>query len=512
MPDYRRKAINGMKWTTLSRTTNVVFYFIRIGIMARLLSPQDFGLFAIATVISASAQIFADIGISAALVYHQDLSREELSSLYWLNIATATAVMVVFYFIISPTAHLLGEPRLRNILLLMVPLFLITAAGQQFRFLLQKNLRFKVLCAVEISGVLANTLIGVSLALFGTGVASLVWGMIADAMVRTTLLVYIGFPTWRPRLHFRLSDIRRFWAFGFFQVGEKTLNYFARQVDKIMIGKILGARLLGYYNVAYSLVLNPLQMINPIINQVAFPVFSKIQHDDALLRKGYLEIISVIAFILMPVYAGLIAVGDPLILVLLGDEWRSSIPLFRLFAFLGAFYSLGNPIGNLLLAKGRADIGFYLNCCVFLLFVSAVWWGIHIGILATAAALIFVQVTILFPLGFFVRWKLIRMKPLEFLNCFYPFLASATIMSLAVYTIRCQVQWSNPLIDLSISVLIGTLVYLSIICIWKKEFLRFVLGLAFRAWQPHSRIVGRGFESGCSQKVNEIKRDFTRCR
>ena len=380
--------------------------------------------------------------------------------------------MVAFYFMISPAVHLLGEPRLRNILLMMVPLFLITAAGQQFRFLLQKTLRFKVLSAVEISGVLANTLIGVGLALCGAGVASLVWAMIAEAIVKSTLLVCIGFSAWRPGLHFRASDIRRFWAFGFFQVGERTLNYFARQVDKLMIGKVLGTRLLGYYNVAYSLVLNPLQMINPIINQVAFPVFSKIQHDDALLRKGYLEIISVIAFILMPVYAGLIAVSDPLILVLLGDEWRSSIPLLRLLAVLGVFYSLGNPIGNLLLAKGRADIGFYLNCCVFLLFVSAVWWGIHFGILVTAAAMIFVQVAILFPLGFFIRWRLVRMKPQEYLNCFYPFLVSATFMSLAVYTIRCQVQWRNPLIDLSISVLIGALVYLSIVGIWKKEFLR----------------------------------------
>jgi O-antigen/teichoic acid export membrane protein len=174
---------------------------------------------------------------------------------------------------------------------------------------------------------------------------------------------------------------------------------------------------------------------------------------------------------MMPIYTGMMVVAEPLVMVLFGKKWIDAIPFLHLLPILGIFYSIGNPIGNLLLAKGRADVGFYLNIVVFVLYGIAVYFGATYGINAIIIALILVQLFILFPLDIFIRWKLIGMKLLPYLNAIFPSLFSSLIMAFCIMIIRFAIGPIFPLFDLIITITIGSLIYVPMVFLIDKPFL-----------------------------------------
>jgi lipopolysaccharide exporter len=277
---------------------------------------------------------------------------------------------------------------------------------------------------------------------------------------------------WRPHLHFCAKDLKGYVGFGMYQMGERTLNYLGRNMDKLLIGSLMGAQTLGYYQVAYQLMIKPFQVFNPIITRVSFPVLAKIQDDSRRLCRGYLDIIRVIALVLFPVYMGMIVLAKPFIILLLGQEWLGSVSVFRILAILGFFYSLGNPIGSLLLAKGRADIGFYLNLLVIFVYSIAILIGVRISVDGVAAALVIATALVLFPLGFWVRWFLVRMRPAEYIMAFMPMLASSLTMGLLLYFLNVTGHFSDKnIFHLLLFIVAGASVYLPIVLLWQKPIL-----------------------------------------
>lgn len=230
-------------------------------------------------------QVFSDMGISAAIVHRQDTTREQLSSLYFLNILSGATVFVCFIIAIPITSLFFDDSRLNLLLYLISPIFIITSFGQQFKFILQKNLLFKSIAVIDFLSVIFNTIITLLLAFLGYGVFSIIWGTITESIIRSFLLSWVGFHNWKPMLRLNMSEISKFLKFGVFQMGDRGLNYIGWQIDKLIMGRILGPSALGTYNIAYTLAIYPLQAISPIINQVVFPLFSKIQFEDEILSK-----------------------------------------------------------------------------------------------------------------------------------------------------------------------------------------------------------------------------------
>jgi len=466
----KKRAFSGVVWTSTSTVITTILQFVQLAVLARLLKPSDFGLMGMVMVVIGFAQAFADMGMSNAIIYRQHTNSQQLSSLYWLNIF---AGIIVFGILVASSPLIVkfyNEPRLSNLILSAALIFLITPIGQQFQILLQKGLQFDRLAKIEVVGATLGVMVSIITAWEGQEVFALIWGQLVNTTCQATLLASLGWATWRPTLRFRLDDLNGYLNFGMYQMGERSINYFSRNMDKLLIGKLLGSEPLGFYNLAYQLMIRPLSLLNPIITRVAFPVFSSIQNDDIKLKSGYLKVIKAVAFLNIPIYVGMFAVAQPLITLLLGSEWIPAISVFKILVWLGIFYSLGNPVGSLLLAKGRADLGFWFNTFVVLVYALAIYIGSRWGIQGVALSLLSSGALILFPADFWLRWYLVKMKPLEYIRSFAPFLAISIFMGVVLVIIDTLLQTSSLMIRLFILGASGVFLYFICMLYFQKNF------------------------------------------
>lgn len=285
----KKSAVSGVKWMSASSAIVQGVAFLKFAILARLLAPEDFGLMGMIGVVIGFAQAFDDMGISNAIIYRQDTTREQLSSIYWLGILAGILVFATVWAASPLVVIFYHEPRLRDLIFWTSFSFAITPLGQQFQVLLQKELQFSRLARLEVASGIIGAITAISLAMAGHGVFSLVWGQLASVSAMASLLIVFGYKTWHPSLHFRPDDLKNYIGFGLYQMGERSVNYFSSNVDYLVIGRFFGAEILGIYTMAYELVVRPLSKINPVLTRVAFPIFAKKQSDSQSLCRGILS-------------------------------------------------------------------------------------------------------------------------------------------------------------------------------------------------------------------------------
>ena len=380
----RRKAALGVKWTGAGTAITTGLRVLQFVVLARLLTPSDFGLMAMITVVIGFAQAFADMGISNAIIHRQDNTRSQLSSLYWLNLLAGLSVFALVMAFSPLVVKFYGEPRLASLIPWAALVFLVIPLGQQFQALLQKELQFDRLAKVEMASTGIGTVIAISSAIFGQGVFSLIWGQLAEGSTKALCLLRSSWAVWRPGLHLRWNDAKAYVAFGLYQMGERCLNYISANADYLIIGRFLGPETLGIYLLAYQLVTMPLARINPILTRVAFPIFAKKQADNTALRRGYLEMMKLLAHIVFPLLIGLATVAPVFVPVIFGVVWGPTIPLIQILALLGIIKTLINPIGSILLAKGRPDIAFKWNASGAVINTLVFWFFVRYGVRAVA--------------------------------------------------------------------------------------------------------------------------------
>lgn len=380
----KARAVHGVKWTGISTVVVTVTKYARTIILARLLVPRDFGLMAMVTVIVGLGQAFSDMGISLAIIWRQDASEEELSSVYWFNIFTGIVVTAAVAAAAPLVVRFYNEPRLHDLVLWMSPVFLITSIGVPFRMILQKELMFRRIALMEIVSTLVAAAAAVTAAVLQAGVYALVWGAIAEIVMLASLQTALGWKVWRPRAFFRASDLKRYLRFGLFNLGERILNFFQANVDYIILGRFLGGETLGIYMIAYQLVVEPLVKINPVLTRVAFPVFAKRQEEDDVLRRGYCELSRMVAFLTFPALALMAATAQVFIPALFGAKWTPAVSLVQILVILGALRALINPVGSMLYTKGRTDLGFYYNLVSATLSTLVFWAFVHRGMYVIA--------------------------------------------------------------------------------------------------------------------------------
>jgi O-antigen/teichoic acid export membrane protein len=264
-----------------------------------------------------------------------------------------------------------------------------------------------------------------------------------------------------------MADLDGYLGFGMYQVGERTVNYFSANVDRLIIGRFLGASALGYYSLAYQLITFPLMRLNPAVTQVALPTLSKLQHDSALLRRGYLKVVSFIATVSFPILAGIFLVAPQFVELVYGKTWLPAVAVIRILCAVGALKALGNPIGSLLLSRGRADIGFYWNVLGLVAMSSANYIGVRWGIEGAAYGTLVVAAFILFPAEFYLRWVVVGMRARPYLSSLKsPLIATAGMMGL-VWIASPLWKAAPPLASLVCFVCAGVLLY--VVAMWSLD-------------------------------------------
>jgi len=401
----KEKALKGVKWTAISSFAGSAAQLVQIIILTHFLSPVDFGLFAIAVIVLSFSQMFIDFGVSNAIIYKQDITKPQLDTLYWLNIFSGILVFVLLFFAAPIIANFYEEQRLTFLIRLISIIFLIQPYEQQFLILLKKELLFNQIAKRDIISKIISLITAGILAVNGFGVLALVYAHLAGVVVSTFLMIYIGLQHHRPSLYFNFNSIKGFFKFGLFQMGESLLNYFNRDFDTILIGKLLGLEAVGIYNVAKTLAMRPAQIINPIVTQISFPVMAKLQHDINQLKKVYLKTIDLLSTINFAIYAFVAFFAEPIIILFFGEKWHSAVLVLRILSLYAMVRSTGNPIGALIYARGRADLGFYWNLVLFFLIPAFVYFGSFYGVEGIAYTLLGFQLIILLP-----AWKLLVNK------------------------------------------------------------------------------------------------------
>ena len=374
--------------------------FLQIAILARLLAPADFGLMALVTAVIVFAQIFTDMGVSNAIIHHQQVSHEELSSLYWLNVV-AGAVMVLLVMIVSSfVAGFYDTPALQPLLILISVYFLIVAMGQQLGVMAEKELRFSMLARIELVSAFAGFVVSVSWAWIDPSVTALIVGMLFSAITLTVLFWLLLANGWRPLWRLRFGEISHFLSFGGYTMANNLVNTFNLQADILIGGRFLSASSLGVYSLPRDLSLRVANVINPVVTRVGLPVMAKAQHDRTFLKSVYLKTMRMTSSVNFPVYLAIVAFAPEMVALLFGSQWNDAIPLLRILALWGLLRSTGNPVGSLVFAVGRADLQFKWNLALAFIVLPAVWVGAHYGNLGLALAMTLLSLFLVWPAWF----------------------------------------------------------------------------------------------------------------
>lgn len=375
----KQKTFSAVRWTTFSMLSKAALMLLQMAVLARLLTPSDFGLMALVAAVISFAQIFSDMGISNAIIHHQKISQEALSSLYWLNVLSSAVLMFLLMLLSPLVSDWYHEPRMQPVLVFVSASFLIAAIGQQLRVMAEKNLRFQQLAVVELAASLLGFVVSVSVAFYGGGVYALVAGMLTSGVVATVLYWRNLADGWRPMWRLRFDEIRDFLGFGAYVLGFSLTNTVNIQADILIGGRVLGTSNLGAYSLPKELSFRLALIINPIVTRVGLPVMAQAQKDKALLKSIYLKTLLMTASINFPLYLMIAVFAPEIVSVMFGNQWQESVPLLQVMALWGLVRSTGNPVGSLLLAMGRANWMFWWSFGQMLFWVPIFWLGSKFG-------------------------------------------------------------------------------------------------------------------------------------
>jgi len=403
-PAAGRAIGSAVGWVSISQVGRQLLQLAVTAVLARLLLPADFGLMSVTLVVIGILGLVRDLGTGVTIVQVPTLTTRLVSTLFWANVVLGI-VAVVGVAILSPAiAALFGEPRLQEIVTVSAFAFAISSLSIVQQALLERAMRFRAVASVELASVVVGGIVAVFAAFAGFGVWSLVAQSIAAAITSTVLYSLAG--DWRPTRAFSAADLRSVGRFGLGVTGFNLFNYAARNADYVLIGARLGPGPLGQYTLAYRVMLYPLQAVSAVISRATFPVYARLQADDAGLRRLYLRAVSMIALIAFPMVFGVMATSDRLVAVLFGPNWTEAGQVLAILAPVGLVQVIVMTVGPLYQAKGRASLMLGWGAGSGVLTIVAFAIGLRWGITGVAAAYLVVTIILAYP-GLAVPYRLI---------------------------------------------------------------------------------------------------------
>ncbi|MBE0365087.1 polysaccharide transporter, PST family [Pseudoalteromonas ulvae UL12] len=422
-----KSALSGLSWTASATLIKGGLQLAQLIILARVLTPIELGLLAIINLVVGFAQIFGDAGISNALIFHKDLEKRQLNQLYVINVLLGVCVSLFVVLLAYPIELFFAMDGLSFLLMMLSPIFLIRSLAQQQMALLQQQMQFNQIAKVEVLAAVSSFILLVVLLEFDVRLEAVIWSQLAGACMISAMLFCL-YAQLRPsytrlNMHEIIEPVR----YGLYQSGESLINFLSAQFDQLLIGKILGAEVLGVYAYIKALVFRPaLQLINPIVNKVAFPLMVnfKSSHD---LKDIYCNIIALLSLINVPLYLTIAYFPEPVLLFAFGEDWVKQAELLRWLALYMLIISVMNPIGVLLRSTGEVKRGFWWNMFVTVVRPIAIFASISFGIVTLVQVLVVTQV-LFFCLHYIVLIRpIISLSFIRFISVVMPPVITYTI-------------------------------------------------------------------------------------
>jgi O-antigen/teichoic acid export membrane protein len=380
--DFKGRSVRGGAVTMLAQAGKFSLFIGSNAILARLLAPQDYGLFGMVIAITGFVSLFNDIGLSAATVQKAEINHNQVSTLFWVNAMLGLGTTLVTAAIAPSIAWFYGEPRLTSITLVLASAFVFAGMSVQHQALLQRQMRFTTLAVIDIISLCVGIAIAIMAAWYKAGYWALVWMQLGTA-ISNCVGVWIACG-WLPGLPRRHSGVRSMLVFGGNLTGFSIVNYFSRNLDNILIGRVWGANALGFYSRAYNLMMLPLQQINAPLNAVAIPSLSLLQGEPKQFRHHYLKALKAILALTIPIVLLMLILSQEIVQLLLGSQWSEVSIIFLLLGISAFVQPITNTSGWLYVATAKTDRMFKWGLFSSALLVTSFFIGLPYGIRGVA--------------------------------------------------------------------------------------------------------------------------------
>lgn len=469
----KSRAISATLWSGADIFLRQGLQFVVSIVLARLLSPEEFGTIALLYLFTGLASAFVDCGLSAALIQRQDITRTDESTVFWFNLAMGAIVALALWGAAPAIAVLYKLPILAPLTAVMALNIVLGALGSIHGILLTKRLDFRTQMKVGAITTLISGSAAIYMAMNGYGV----WTLAAQTVVATsatTALLWV-FNPWRPALVFSLVSARRLFAFGGYMLVSGLLDTAYNRMYSLLIGIFYSVRELGLYNRADSMKQLPSGMLTSILGRVAFPIFSAAASDKVQLRRGFQLALRGMMLINVPMMLGMAAVAEPLVLTLFGDKWLPAVTAMQVLCLGGILWPLHVINLNVLMAQGHSNLFFRLEVTKKLLGMALLAVGTFYGVMGIAWSQVVFNV-----LGFAVNAHYTKRhlnygavaQTLDFL----PTLVITIIMALSIHWGRAQIKM-DPAWELIILSTTGALIFLVLSWIFHLAALQDALDL-----------------------------------
>ncbi len=389
------RAAGGAAVTMAGQLAKMVVQFGGIVLLARLLTPYDYGLMAMVTAIVGMAEILRDFGLSSAAIQAKHVSREQRDNLFWINSGIGLVLAIVVFLSSSWIAHFYREPALLGISQALAVTFLLNGMTTQYRAHLSRGLRFGQVSLSDVGAQVMGLIAGVGVALAGYGYWALVWQQVVQALVN--LAIAGACARWLPRGYRRDAPMRAFLSFGWNLMAAQLLGYASRNVGQVIIGHRIGAEALGLYNRAFQLLMMPLNQINAPATSVALPVLSQLQDDPPRFGSFLLRGQTVMVHLIVALFSFACALALPLIVLVLGEQWRPAVPLFQVLTLGGIFQTASYATYWVFLAHGLMREQLVYSVVGRVMLIACIFAGSAWGVMG---------VTVGYTLGLLVMWPL----------------------------------------------------------------------------------------------------------
>ena len=465
----RKSALSGMIWTFIQQMSTQGISFVVSIILARLLMPQEFGLIAMIAVFMGVGNVLINSGLSKSLIRTTDPDQDDFSSVFWFNLIISILMYLLMFFIAPFIAVFYKQPLLIPIIRLYCVVFIINAFVIIQNTRLTKELDFKKQTMITVPSLIVGSGVGIIMALNGFGVWSLVWSAIARS---TALSIQLWFWTpWYPSFRLKKEKIKHHLNFGYKLTLAGIIDTLFVDIYTIIIGKLFNPLQVGFYNRANTLQQFPVKNFGAVINQVTYPLFSKIQNDNIRLKNAYKKIMKMAVFIITPTLLFAVVLAEPLFRFLLTEKWLPAVPYFQILCLS----SLLTPISvynlNIITVKGYSNLHLKLSLIkkvfIILIILISLKWGIY-GLLIGQIPLSFI--------GFFANgWyskKLINYSSFQQLKDIIPTIIITVVIAVLVWIIAFYLK--NYLSDIVLIIVggsIGMAFYISIAYFFKFEAL-----------------------------------------
>ena len=460
------RVAKGGFWVFALRITKQIFYIIRLIILARILAPADFGLLGIAMLTMMTLETFSQTGFQAALIQKKEDIDAYLNSAWTVGILRGSILFIILYFIAPYVAAFFNSPQAKPIIQVIGFAILINAFTNIGVVYFQKELEFNKQFIYQFSGTLAEFAVAVSAALLLRSVWALVFGLLAGNAARLVASYFIH--PYKPHISFDIVKLKELFGFGKWVLGSSILIFLITQGDDIFVGKLLGATMLGFYQLAYKISNTPATEITHVISGVSFPAYSKLQDNAQKLRQAYLKFLQLTAFLLFPLAALIFALAPNFTRIFLGEKWMPMVPALQVLCIFGITRALNATIGSIFQGMGKPQIitygaGLQLIMLTVLIYRMTNRWGI----LGTSIAVVIPN---LFCLSYLVGMliKNVGLKLRSFLIQIAPPFITSVILCVVLSFFHSWIKEGLACFSLSLS--IGLSIYLILMCMFDRVF------------------------------------------